>query len=43
MVFTHNTLSQNIRVPSAELLNTHLAAAIDEQIWLVESLIAPRQ
>ncbi|MDQ0505810.1 DNA starvation/stationary phase protection protein Dps [Xanthobacter agilis] len=29
MVFTHNTLSENIRVQSVELLNRHLAAAID--------------
>ncbi|MFG1244241.1 DNA starvation/stationary phase protection protein Dps [Xanthobacter versatilis] len=29
MVFTHNTLSENIRVQSVELLNKHLAAAID--------------
>ncbi|MCG5234359.1 ferritin-like domain-containing protein [Xanthobacter oligotrophicus] len=29
MVFTHSTLSENIRVQSAELLNRHLAAAID--------------
>jgi starvation-inducible DNA-binding protein len=26
---THNTLSENIRTQSVELLNTHLAAAID--------------
>ena len=26
---THNTLSQNIRAQSIELLNKHLAAAID--------------
>jgi starvation-inducible DNA-binding protein len=29
MHFTHNTLSENIRSQSAELLNKHLAAAID--------------
>jgi starvation-inducible DNA-binding protein len=26
---THNTLSENVRAQSAELLNVHLAAAID--------------
>jgi len=29
MFHTHNTLSENIRTKSAELLNRHLAAAID--------------
>jgi starvation-inducible DNA-binding protein len=29
MHFTHNTLSENIRAQSVELLNKHLAAAID--------------
>lgn len=29
MQFTHNTLSENIRAQSIELLNKHLAAAID--------------
>lgn len=29
MHFTHNTLSENIRTQSVELLNKHLAAAID--------------
>jgi starvation-inducible DNA-binding protein len=29
MQFTHNTLSENIRAQSVEILNKHLAAAID--------------
>jgi starvation-inducible DNA-binding protein len=34
---TRNTLSENIRAQSVGLLNKHLAVAIDQQLWLVES------
>jgi starvation-inducible DNA-binding protein len=38
---THNTLSENIRAQSIELLNKHLAAAIDLQLRFVESHLTP--
>ena len=42
---THNTLSENIRAQSVELLNKHLAASIDLQaqgaLQLIESLPQP--
>jgi starvation-inducible DNA-binding protein len=37
MVFTHNMLSENIRVQSVELLNRHLAAAIDPHAQLTHA------
>ena len=47
MRLTGNTLSENIRTETSELLNRHVAAAIDlsrgvdHQLWLVESHAAP--
>lgn len=56
---THNTLPEEVRIQSAELLNLNLAAAIedattadlfteisrgvDQQLWFVESHLAPKQ
>jgi hypothetical protein len=39
---TRNALSENIRAQSFGLLNQHLAVAIDQQLWLVESHMAPQ-
>jgi hypothetical protein len=39
---TRNTLSENIHAQSVGLLNKHLAVAIDQQLWLVESDMAPQ-
>lgn len=47
---TRNTLSENIRAQSVELLNKHLVAdlfaeiprGVDHQLWFVESHAAPK-
>jgi hypothetical protein len=42
MYRTHNTLSEDIRARSIELLDKHLVAAIGLQLQFVESHIAPK-